>query len=81
MAKSGAPEVNSPAVEEAVYDKSLALGYPPGLQIADLPQRLRLPRPFSHARAPLPSRSTPLLALPVAEIPLERESRQLTYAT
>jgi len=40
-----APEVNSPGVEEAVCDS--ALGYPPGLQIADLPQRLRLPR-LSH---------------------------------
>jgi len=40
-----APKVNSPGVEEAVCDS--ALGYPPGLQIADLSQRLRLPR-LSH---------------------------------
>jgi len=40
-----APEVNSSGVEEAVCDS--ALGYSPGLQIADLPQRLRLPR-LSH---------------------------------
>lgn len=44
VAKSGAPEVNSPSVEVAVCDSPYALLE---LQIADLPQRLCLPR-LSH---------------------------------